>query len=211
MRGNELFNHNDRVFRADHGKDSGDDFGLPKTGSSSTGGGGSKPGSAQKTPVQPPKKKSSGAGIFLAIIFLAIIIFVVYWFLIRKPPVKVEPVVQQDTTTVQPIDTVMVTEPEPMAVDTVQELSEPSQIATINSRTGRYYVVISASIDSDLANDYAMKLSQQGVQCTILSPPIERKGYFKLSVADFETLAEASTKMEELKGTFGSEIWVLKY
>ena len=210
MRGNELFNHNDRVFRADHGKDSGDDFGLPKTGSSSTGGGGSKPGSAQKTPVQAPKKKSSGAGIFLAIIFLAIIIFVVYWFLIRKPPVKVEPVVQQDTTAIQPIDTTVV-EPEPVAVDTIQEHPAPSQIATINSRTGRYYVVISASIDSDLANDYAMKLSQQGVQCTIVGPPIERKGYYKLSVADFESLAEASTKMEELKGTYGSEIWVLKY
>ncbi len=210
MRGNDLYNDNEKVFRADHGKESGDDFGLPKSGSSSTGGGGARPGSTYKAPPPPPPaKSSSGLGIILGIIFLALIIFVVYWFLIRKPKPVVEPVIQ-DTTTVQTMDTVTRIEPEPVVVDTVP--AHPAgEIATINSRTGRYYVVISSSIDSDLANDYAKKLTLQGVQCTILSPPIERKGYFKLSVADFESLEEANTKMEELKGTYGTEIWVLKY
>jgi hypothetical protein len=209
MAGKGLYNYNDMVFRADHDQRSGDDFGLPDTGASSSGGASSSKTTPSKGSQFEPEEGGSGLRVFLIILFLCIVGFLVYWFVFRKPHGK-EKVAAQDTTAVQvPKDTV--THVEPVPADTVPAQPAAGEISTINERTGRYYVVISSSIDSDLANDYATKLSKQGTSCTILGPPADKKGFYKLTVANFETFNEANSKAVELKGTYGDDIWVLKF
>lgn len=209
MAGTELHNNIDRVYRADQGQENGDDFGLPSTGSSSGGGSASRPVSTAKKPTPPPKKNSSsGVIVVIIVVVLVIVAFLVYWFVIRKPPVKKPVVVKPDTTAVQPEpDTIIQA---PVKVDTVPAEPETGMIDTITSRTGRYYCIISASIDDDLAHDYAEKLSKQGVSSTIIGSS-EKRGFHQLSVADFGTLSEANSKAEELRGTYGNDVWVMKY
>jgi hypothetical protein len=206
MVGIELYKNNDRLFRADQNQNNGDDFGLPSAGGSGGGGSTPKPSGMTKKPLPPPKKKSSAPAVIIIIIVILIVAFLGYWFFFRKPAVK-KPVVivKPDTTAVQPPDTV-VNKPVEM-----QPAPEPNgQIDTIVSRTGRYYVIISASIDDDLAMDYAKKLSAQGVSCKILGSA-DKKGYHQLSVADFDNRQDALAKADELKGTYGDNIWVWKY
>ncbi len=208
MAGNDLIRNIDRVYRVDQGQDNGDDFGLPSTGSTSGGGSTPKPVNPAKKPVSPPEKSSSGGLIaVLVIIGVVIIAFLVYWFAFRKPPVKKTIVVKPDTTAVQPKPDTIVQAP---PVETKPATPSVGQIDTITSRTGRYYVIISTSIDDDLAHDYAKKLSKQGVNCTILGSSA-KKGYHQLSVADFGTLKEANDKAAELRDTYGKNVWVMKY
>ena len=45
---------------------------------------------------------------------------------------------------------------------------EEGVIETITSPNGRFYVIVSSSVDDDLAMDYARKLSQQGNNIKII-------------------------------------------
>ena len=204
-----LFTNGDRVYRTDQNQENGDNFGLPETGSSSSGGAAPKPTPGRYNPEPDPEYRSSGLTIIFIILFLLAGVFLVYWFVIRKPHPK-EKIVAQDTTAVQaPKDSLASLES--VKKDTVPLQPAVGEISTINEKTGRYYVVISSSVDSDLANDYATKLSHKGVNCKIIPPVTVKKGFYKLSVADFGTLNEAKSKVEELKGTYGNEIRVLKF
>jgi hypothetical protein len=207
MVGIELHKNNGRLFRADQDQNNGDDFGLPGTGG--TGGGSStpKPSGTPKKPVPPPKKSSAAPAIIIIIIVLVVIAVLVYWFVFRQPVKKPVVVPKPDTTAIQaPPDTVV---SKPVEVAPPPEPTT-GQIDTIVSRTGRYYVIISASIDDDLALDYAKKLSAQGVSCKVLGSP-DKRGYHQLSVADFDNRQDALAKADELKGTYGDNIWVMKY
>ena len=208
MVGMELHKNNGRLFRADQGQDNGDDFGLPTAGGSTGGSSGSKPSGTPKKAIPPPKKSSAAPAIIISVIVIVVVAFLVYWFLFRKPPVKKPVIIEKpDTTAVQPKPDTVVTKPVEVAPP-----PEPTtgQIDTIVSRTGRYYVVISASIDDDLAMDYAKKLSAQGVSCKVLGSA-DKKGYHQVSVADFDNRQEALAKADELRGTYGDNIWVMKY
>jgi hypothetical protein len=207
MEGKGLFANGERVYRSDQNQDDSDNFGLPETGSSSSGGASPKPAPGRYNPEPDPEDRSSGLTTILIILFICVIAFLGYWFLIRKPKPK-ENIVARDTTAVQ-VDTLV--KSEPVKIDSVPAQPAVGEISTIKEKTGRYYIVVSSSVDGDLANDYATKLSAKGIACKIIPPATEKKGFYKLSVADFETFNEANSKVEELKGTYGNEIRVLKY
>ena len=210
MVGIALHRNNGRLFRADQDQNNGDDFGLPSTGGTTGGGSGFKPSGITRKPLPPPKKSSAAPAIIIIIIVIIVVAVLLYWFVFRKPPVKQPVVIEKpDTTSVQPppdtaVSTPVEVEPAPAPEPTT------GQIDTIVSRTGRYYVIISASIDDDLAMDYAKKLAAEGINCTILGSA-EKKGYHQLSVANFDNLQDALAKADELKGTYGDKIWVMKY
>lgn len=83
-------------------------------------------------------------------------------------------------------------------------------IETLTERTRRYYVVISAGIDDDLQLDYAKKLSKEGIGTKII-PPFGKTKFYRLAIADFDTYAKAQTNADDLKGKYGSEVWVVRY
>lgn len=97
-------------------------------------------------------------------------------------------------------------------LDELSELeipSEPGVVQTISSATDRYYIVISSSIDDDLAMDYANKLANDGNAVKIIEPYNDKK-FYRVSLADYSTQQEA----DEAAGSFseyGEGVWVLKY
>ena len=111
-----------------------------------------------------------------------------------------------DSTLLQaPVEEPVVEEPEP-----VVEEPTTGQIQTLTSKTGRYYIVIASFVDVDLASDYAKKLAANGVGSTILSP--EGKGFHRLALSEeFNSFKDASMQIEDVKGNYGSEVWILKY
>lgn len=83
-------------------------------------------------------------------------------------------------------------------------------IESVPQRTGRYYVVVSSSIDNDLAMDYAEKLKKQGVGTYILLPAGTNK-FTRVAVSSHDTWANAATAAEDAKSEFGENVWVIKF
>ena len=83
-------------------------------------------------------------------------------------------------------------------------------IETISTRTGRFYIILSSSIDDDLALDYAKKLVSQGVDTKIIEHDDSNHLYYRVAVGDFSTQKQADESVPSYS-TYSSEIWVLKY
>jgi hypothetical protein len=102
------------------------------------------------------------------------------------------------------------TERQSQATAEASRTPEPGTIETLNDRTGRYYVVVASAIDSDLLMDYANRLSKKGISCKII-PPYGKYKVSRITIAEGDTFNAAAAKAEELKGEFGTAVWVLKY
>ncbi len=83
-------------------------------------------------------------------------------------------------------------------------------IETLADRTGKYYVVVSSSVDGDLAMDRAKKLSAEGKSCKIV-PPFGKWKYYRLCIGDFDSFASAQSSADASKADYGDALWVLKY
>jgi septal ring-binding cell division protein DamX len=83
-------------------------------------------------------------------------------------------------------------------------------IVTLSERTGRYYVVIHSDLDDDLLMDFAKKLSVQGTSSSII-PPSGKKKFYRLAIGNYDTFADAQANADQMKATYGSGLWVIKY
>lgn len=90
------------------------------------------------------------------------------------------------------------------------EAAKPGTIERISSPTGRYNVILSSSIDDDLAMDFAKKLAKKKINIKILETEDEKHTYYAVSPADFDTYQEAEAVLADYS-QFGSGLWVLKY
>ena len=151
------------------------------------------------------QKKSPVGWIIAAVIFIIVIAAGAIWYFTQgkeEPQVKPEQVVQQTVQEPEP-------EPEPEPV----KPKEPEKVAGVyelDQPIGRYHVIVASSIDKDLIRDYAFKLAKKNMACYILAPRGNKK-FHRLSVADYETVNQAALKAEQLKGEFGSDVWVIRY
>ncbi|AHM58831.1 sporulation domain-containing protein [Flammeovirgaceae bacterium 311] len=162
--------------------------------------------------LQPKQERSSWpiwAGI---IILLAVAGFSLYYFVFKADDEVVAPRITE--TIQQPAP-----EPEPEIVDEapveenwIPEAEAPKEggITTITEKTGRYYVIVGSFIDGDMAGDYAKKLAAEGRQVTLIEPSGNKK-FYRLGVAEAASFAEAGEELEDLKNTFGQEIWIVRY
>lgn len=162
------------------------------------------------------RRTSTGLIVFLSLLGVLIIAVAIYWFFFRTPPEEeiippvAENVIPEDTMKQQPV----IEEPKIVEQPVEEEPQPPSQKATfetINSKTGRYYVVLNSFFDEDLAQDYAKSLANQGVSTKILVP--EGRKVFKRVVfnQDFSTFGDAASQLNDLRSTYGDNIWVLKF
>ena len=87
---------------------------------------------------------------------------------------------------------------------------QAGMIETVDSATGRYYVVVSSSVDGDLAQDYATKLAQGGTNAKIIGPDATNKLFHRVTVGNYPTFKEALTASESFRGE-NKGVWVLKY
>lgn len=73
-------------------------------------------------------------------------------------------------------------------------------IEMVSSPTGRYYIIVSSSIDEDLAKDYAEKLANDGNNVKIIVIDAVKQLYYCVAVADYSTRKEA----EDARPSFSS-------
>ncbi len=83
-------------------------------------------------------------------------------------------------------------------------------VETVSSPTGRFYVIVSSSVDGDLAMDYASKLAKEGTHVKMIKPFANSKVYHRVSVGDYDSREQAMSASASFS-TYGNEIWVLKY
>lgn len=96
------------------------------------------------------------------------------------------------------------------AADSLAALPKEGSIQMLESRTGRYYVVITSALDDDLLMDYANKLSKENVS-TMVIPPFGSYKFYRLAIAEGASFSEAQGKADELKTQYGEKVWVLRY
>ncbi len=171
------------------------------------------------TPEEEAKRTPTGLIVFLSLLGVILIAILIYWFFFRTPSVEPEPqpealdqMMEEETTPLEPVieEPVEQTELEPVFEEPTVDVPEGS-IEAINSRTGRYYIVINSFFDEDLAADYAKELGELGIN-TLVIKPSQRKGFHRVAVReDFGNWSAAENRMNELKATYGEDIWVLKY
>ena len=156
-------------------------------------------------------KSKSPVGLIVTLILIGVVAVVVaaYFLFLKKDK---EPVVQEEPAPVA-VDSTLLKIPveEPVIEEPVEpETPDVGDYRTLTEKTGRYYVVIASFVDSDLAEDYAKKLVDDGVSSTILSP--EGRGFYRLAlVGDYGSFLDANMEVETVKGNYGPEVWVLKY
>ncbi len=96
----------------------------------------------------------------------------------------------------------------------VVEYTDPTPVVgtyeNISQRTGRSYIVIGSFIDEDLALDEAKALANKGISSKLIRP-YNKVRYYRLAVEDHGSFSEAANNLENLKSTYGENIWVLKY
>jgi hypothetical protein len=83
-------------------------------------------------------------------------------------------------------------------------------IETLEQRTGHYFVIISSSVDGDLAMDRARKLSEKGISSKII-PPFGKWKFYRLGIGDFDSFASAQSSADASKSEYGDALWVMKY
>jgi hypothetical protein len=113
---------------------------------------------------------------------------------IIEEPVKIEEPVIEEPIVEEPVDTKPVV----------------GEIIRLSERTGRSHVIVGSFFDEDNVLDYSNKLAKQGVNCTII-PPTGKSHFFRLSVQDFDSYSDAMAYAEDLKNSYTTEVWVLKY
>lgn len=84
------------------------------------------------------------------------------------------------------------------------------EVETITERTGRFYVIISSSLDDDLAMDYAKKLSDAGNNVKVVEHQMNKNTYFGVSLGDYDTWDQAVSATLEFN-SYGEGVWVLKW
>lgn len=92
----------------------------------------------------------------------------------------------------------------------IQKRIEAGILEMIDSKTGRFYVIVSSSVDIDLATDYALELMRQGYNARIIKDAGVKKLFNRVTVADYSTVEVAERESENYRA-LSEKVWVLKY
>lgn len=95
-------------------------------------------------------------------------------------------------------------------LDEIAAKSAPGTVEVISSKTGRYYVVVSSSIDGDLAMDYGNKKAAEGNTVKIIEP-YGKIRFYRVSTDNFDTMEQAMAASNAMTTDDGTGAWVLKY
>ena len=169
------------------------------------------------------KKKSSPVGaIVIGIIIILVLAAGGYWLFVMKPQdeekARIELARKQADDKKKEEERIAAQlreqqlAEERRVADSLANAMTPKEgvVETLTERTGRYYVVVASAIDDDLLLDNAHKISKSGAHVRII-PPYRNVKFFRLTVDDGDTFAEAQAKADNLKGDYGDGVWVIKY
>jgi hypothetical protein len=160
------------------------------------------------------RHRSPVGWILLAVVLVVAAGVGLFWWFSQDSTDEMTEIIPPVTQTQPPVVSSEPAETEPAFTTppsgAAQLTAGTGEVLQITESTDRYYVVISSSFDSDLANDYAKKLASEGFTSKILAPR-GKAMFYRLSIADYASLPEASLKAEELKSTYGEGVWVIRY
>ncbi|MEQ8582806.1 MAG: SPOR domain-containing protein [Marinoscillum sp.] len=83
-------------------------------------------------------------------------------------------------------------------------------VESVSTRTGRFHIIVSSSIDDDLAMDYANKLAKEGNAIKIIEHDTGKLIYYRVSVGDYPTREQAESAAASFSN-LSDDIWVLGY
>ena len=83
-------------------------------------------------------------------------------------------------------------------------------VETISSPMQRFHIVVSSSVDGDLAMDYATKISKEGHDVGVIQPYGDKK-YYRVILGSYDTWQDAEAAVSSFSGTYGNGTWILKY
>jgi hypothetical protein len=156
----------------------------------------------------PPKESSAPIIITLSIIVILACVAVYFFFLKDADPKEsMAQQVAKDTTTYvveKPVNADEIIE-EPVA-----QIKAEALINTLNTRSGRSYVIVGSFFDDDLAMDYAKQLKKKGTSSYII-PPFGKSKFTRVAVEETSSFADASSKANNLAGQYKEQPWPLKY
>ena len=119
----------------------------------------------------------------------------------------------QEAMEVVPDSTFEVGEEEEIDNPPVVETSMESEISSggeITTEMNRYFIVIGAFSVEENATSLRDKLEERGLDAKIIRPS-NKSPLHKVSIADYENIGEAISKMREMRSDFGNELWVMSY
>jgi len=85
----------------------------------------------------------------------------------------------------------------------------PGTVEVLESRDGRFHVVVTSNVDEDLAMDFAKRISEEGKSAKLLKAS-GKSIYNRVSISDFDTYGEAQTHADGVRGEFANA-WVVKF
>jgi cell division septation protein DedD len=81
----------------------------------------------------------------------------------------------------------------------------------VSGKEGKYFIVIGGFANQANAYKKANEGKSKGLDNMKVVPPFDNKNLYRVAVGGFSTKEQAEAKLEEVKGTFGVDAWVLKY
>jgi type II secretory pathway pseudopilin PulG len=87
---------------------------------------------------------------------------------------------------------------------------EAGAVETLSTKTGLYYVIVSSSLDDDLAMDYAQKLALEGKDVKIIEHDTGEYTYYRVALGGYASWNDATTELPSYEND-GSGVWILAY
>jgi len=158
---------------------------------------------------QEEKRRSKAWLLILLIFLLGIIGYSVYYFTGRGNEEEVESVLGQAEETVVEEPIIEEEVPEEEVGETASSTPNMTEISQ-KGEEPRYLVTVGAFIDGDLAKDFSDRLNKNGYN-TFLVLPGYGSSFYKLAIADFDNVDDATALIEIEQGNFEETLWVFKY
>lgn len=83
-------------------------------------------------------------------------------------------------------------------------------VETVDSPSGNYYIIVSSSIDDDLALDYAKRLTREGKDVKVVKHDFDGISYYGVAVGEYASWEEATSATSSFEGSY-DRVWVLKF
>lgn len=125
-----------------------------------------------------------------------------------KPETKVTPPAAKAEPKKEPAAQTAKPKPKPAAAQ--QYTGAPGEFTVLSDRTGRSYVIVASFFDEDMATDYSEELASNGVGTSII-PPFKDSKFYRVAIADFPSYSDAASSLGQFKGTYGDDVWALRY
>ncbi|WP_186757897.1 SPOR domain-containing protein [Echinicola salinicaeni] len=160
------------------------------------------------------EKRNSKAWLIILLIFLlGIIGYSVYYFVGDGDSEDVESYLTEEAEPISPIEPAEEEEVvEEVPAAPVEAAPETPSLTRISEKgdSPRYLVTVGAFIDGDLAKDFSDRLNKKGYNTYIIQPGYG-SSFYKLAIADFDNVVDATALINEEQANFEETLWVFKY